>query len=189
MSRRFGRNQRRRAREALAAAQADTARMTRAYDMAKGLAQHLGERKRALEDELNEAKDIAGRLSVLFPATEFHQGGDPSRARQAARDIGLAVDVPELVRERMSVVDSLPLEAYDTFRRQRLPVLLSEVRPDAMNLAVHARITFADKTSGYAISALSLQAMSRREIEERVFHVIAPDLARHITAQLKGKKP
>lgn len=67
MSRRFGRNQRRRMREQLAAQEAEGQRWQDAYHREVGLLHHVREKKRDLEETLQAIYALVGPWSIVAP--------------------------------------------------------------------------------------------------------------------------
>jgi hypothetical protein len=140
VSKRFGRNQRRRVRELLSDCEGRIEKHGQALDMSRRLAEHLAEKLGFVREELAEAKEIAGRMSVLFPAgsTSIH-GGE---------------------RGKIMVFSDSPLRSFaehrmdmeTTMEYQRLSVMLVKIDKKALDEAVHIKVSFDDKCMGYAIS-------------------------------------
>jgi len=166
MSQRFGRNQRRRARETIAATQLALENEKHARVMAEGLGLHLNRRVSELSGVLEEAADIAGRMSVLFPAEDVNSQHKSNTYR-----------VP--LRRLSSVLDTIGDGAPGTFSVIDLPVMLTKVSRDALDRAVHVRVSYGDKTAGYALSEQAARMMTRDQLERR----IAPEIAHHLARQ------
>lgn len=180
MSKRFGRNQRRRAREAIAALSTEAAlnleesrRWYGAYTMADGLAKDLGAKLYALRAELDDAKDIAHRMSHLFPVTEFSQEDRPPPRRGEM----FMVAVPSSLQE-LSQFLSEHSPAEMAYRRVPLALLLAKVHPDALNHGIHVRVHFANNEVAYGITAAAWHTMSVKERIVRIQREIAPQLAK-----------
>lgn len=178
MSKRFGRNQRRRAREALASAQVEVHRWQYAHDMARGLAHDLNVKLEEARATIAEAKEIAGEMSALFPVVETHA---PWPREVAERGAMFLTGYPKR--------HAPPNHVFDTWQQVALPVLLARVDFNALREQVHAKLVFPDGSSGYAISRSALQTLSEKQLRERVLRVVAPDLVRHLVVQLKGSRP
>lgn len=164
MSRRFGRNQRRQARERIAA-------LERAVAMDRGLLAHVSERKRQLEQEISDAKRIAGRMSVLFkPEAKYLDG--PARS-------------PMHLFTHSAVMDDGRAFFHNQSKTVPLPVMLSMVKRDELDMAVHCKVLFGDGQWGYAISEEAVLATPEDVLVER----IARELAMNIGQQLAEVKP
>lgn len=164
MSRRFGRNQRRQARERIAA-------LEQAVAMDRGLLAHVSERKRQLEQEISEAKRIVGRMSVLFePETKRLDG--PARS-------------PMHLFTHSAVVKEAQAFFHDRSKTVPLPVMLSRMNKDSLDMAVHCKVLFGDGQWGYAMSEEAVLATPEDVLVER----IARELAMTIGQQLAQVKP
>lgn len=78
MSKRFGRNQRRRAREELAASQALAGELAVKSSFQEKSLNHAASRIRMLEQQLDNAKIVIGRHHPLFPAEQLDLGFMPA---------------------------------------------------------------------------------------------------------------
>lgn len=164
MSRRFGRNQRRQARERIAA-------LEQAVAMDRGLLTHVSERKRQLEQEISDAKRIVGRMSVLFKPEAKHLDG-PARS-------------PMHLFTHSAVVDDGRAFFHNQSKTVPLPVMLSMVNRDGLDMAVHCKVLFGDGQWGYAISEEAVLATPEDVLVER----IARELAMNIGQQFAEVKP
>lgn len=164
MSRRFGRNQRRQARERIAA-------LEQAVAMDRGLLAHVSERKRQLEQEISDAKRIVGRMSVLFEPEAKRLDG-PARS-------------PMHIFTHSAVVDDSRAFFHNQSKTVPLPVMLSMVNRDGLDMAVHCKVLFGDGQWGYAISEEAVLATPEDVLVER----IARELAMTIVQQLQEAKP
>lgn len=164
MSRRFGRNQRRQARERIAA-------LEQAVAMDRGLLAHVSERKRQLEQEISDAKRIVGRMSVLFEPESKHLDG-PARS-------------PMHMFTHSAVVDDGRAFFHNQSKTVPLPVMLSMVKKDGLDMAVHCKVLFGDGQWGYAMSDEAVLATPEDVLVER----IARELAITIGQQLQEAKP
>lgn len=157
MSKRFGRNQRRRARE-------EQARLSAALEMSQGLARHLSESRASLESEIEDAKEFACRFSAAFEPQAWDLGG-PRRGR---------VEVYEEPRFSFEAAMS-PAEA--TIQRLPLQMLLAEVDTDPFRSAMHCRVRFGDGTWGYGMTDQAIRSMPRRRFVELVAKSLAEQIA------------
>lgn len=164
MSRRFGRNQRRQARERIAA-------LEQAITMDRGLLAHVSERKRQLEQEISDAKRIVGRMSVLFEP-EVKRLDGPARS-------------PMHMFTHSAVVDDGGAFFHNQSKTVPLPVMLSRVNKDGLDTAIHCKVLFGDGQWGYAISEEAVLTTPEDVLVER----IARELAMTIGQQLAEVKP
>jgi hypothetical protein len=163
MSKRWGRNQRRRARE-------EQARLGEALEMAQGLARHLSEQKRHIEDELDDAKYFAVRFSAAFKPESWELVG-PKRDR---------IEVEEQQPLEYDFSATAPMQSL-TFRRLPLRMLLSEVKQEHFRRALHCRVKFGDGEWGYGITEQAIVNMPR----ERLVNLISREIARQIANKIK----
>jgi hypothetical protein len=167
MSRRFGRNQRRRMREALAASE-------KSADQLKALTDSLSARLIEADDFSFVVGSIVGRQAIIagVPVTldyrwDRQKSGDRIAAypyQPALFDVALQQPVP---------VDAVRLEILD--------LLDVKVVQDVMRPQLHALVTLADKTVGYAISQSAIKRMTDQEITR----VITPQIVRLLVQNLK----
>lgn len=160
MSRRFGRNQRRQARERIAA-------LEQAVAMNRGLLAHVSERKRQLEQEISDAKRIAGRMSVLFEPEAKRLDG-PARGLMYLFTNSSVMDDPSPFFHAKS--ETVPL-----------PVMLSRIDKSVLDKSIHCSVMFDDMKWNYALSEMAVQAMPKELLVERV----AMRLARQIGEDLE----
>lgn len=166
MSKRFGRNQRRQARERIAA-------LEQAITMDRGLLAHVSERKRQLEKEISDAKRIVGRMSVLFEPESRRLDG-PARSPTHMFTHSAVMDGPEAFFHSQSQTVSLP-------------VMLSKVHKETLDLAIHCKVAFDDDQWGYAISEQALHAMPEDILIERVTHQLAMTIGRQLADLKPGR--
>lgn len=182
MSKRFGRNQRRRAREALADREERILQLGSALDMQRGLAKHLRERLDELQQVLEDAVEIAGPMSVLFFASTAAVDFEPRRTLEVPAKQVLSSD------ECMQLKGSISA----TFGVQRLPVMLAHIDRDALDRAVHLMVEFNGKKVGYAASESALQ-LRRGEFMERELLRVLPKVIDHhlfgVSHERHHKKP
>jgi hypothetical protein len=128
-------------------------------------------------------------MCIAFPVDESIAVEWDKPVRFRAEGEFVQAHVPVLVSELVGLPTDTIEEMASAMPVENLPVLLSYVQPDALGRQVHAFVHYRDKGVGYAISEKSVALLTERELRERVYHAIAPDLARHLSATLKGKKP
>lgn len=164
MSKRYGRNQRRRARERIAD-------LEQAVAMERGLLARVSHFKNLLEQEINEAKRIVGRMSALFEP-EVRRLDGPARS-------------PMHVFTHSAVVDDGRAFFHNRSQTIPLPVMLSMVDKDGLTGSIHCKVVFGDDQWGYALSEEAILAIPEDILVER----IAGELAMTIGQQLKAVKP
>jgi len=178
MSKRFGRNQRRRAREALAAAESEAERFKTAHAMASGLLEHVSEKKRDLEQEIQEAKSMVGRYSALFgpKTTAQHHRAHPGARFRLLADTGMDSPFAELGDE--------PTTARDVMTLIDLPGMLASVAHDELKCNVHVLVEYDGGRWAYHVDRRTLMAMGK----SRAIREISRYLAMEIGAELFGAR-
>lgn len=181
MSRRFGRNQRRRAREALAAAEHERDEYRAAFAMSRGLVADLQRQLDRMRDDMNEAVNTAGAMSVLFPVD-----GAPVRLpREVTLDHVRRVGWRAHVFAEPSIMEPAGMLAKSPI--ETLRVLFARIDPDVLRGAIHCHVELSDEIARYAISMTGLRVLSMRQLQERVYADIAPKLAMLLAKEVKGK--
>lgn len=173
MSKRFGRNQRRRARE-------EIARLGEAYQRESQLAAYQYEQRRKAEDEIARAKSRAARLSLIFDPTTTETSS--ARNHRCQWMLAMVPELPSLV----SSGDDFPLSV--ALRKVPLELLVSSVRSDVMREAVHARIAFSGREVCYGISRLAVESLPRHDLAGLLAKEIAPPMARLLADELKARR-
>lgn len=155
MSRRFGRNQKRKMREQIAFA-------VNALEEARQGRKRMKEAYDEVYQELDDAKRIAGSMSVLFQPKAMKMRGS--------------------VREYVEVVSQhhpLSLDSMDTIkeiRSMRLPVLLSTIDEDRLHERVHIRVQYDGAAFGYCVTQATMQHVPNDILLRRVGQEIAQQL-------------
>jgi hypothetical protein len=182
MSKRYGRNQKRRARARIAELEQSENRLTAHLEGAtqnvrrlsadlQGTSQNL----HALRQVLESAMEIAGPMSVLFPA-------QPLEVKQKREGrTHWQVDVPDRESWQQAVMTYRDIHQR-TLKIMDLDLLVSRIHRDALSQALHCRVKFADKEVCYADSALARAIMGRKNLEQ----AIARELAQVLTERLRG---
>lgn len=174
MSRRFGRNQRRRAREALAQADQAVLLEREGRYMAEAVARESSARARTLKELLGEFASRVGRYAIAegVPAkfTSDWLGRQPN--------FRLPV-MPELDVSAMFSIASM----YDTVTicAEVMRVLDVQVVRDHMKRDMHVRLYFDEHRVGYALSDHAVRNMTRAELVGR----ITPEIATLLVDLLK----
>lgn len=169
MSRRFGRNQRRRALEEQARLIADLNKASDALALTTGLAIKRGHRVSQLEAEIQRAKAMLPSGSALFgPAAIADSGERRDRIYLgSAPPFDLSVSSGEAEPpHRMEVV---PLD-----------MLLTDVVRDSVSRHLHARVQFAGEELVYGITRQALDDMPVDQLRER----LSKELARQFSGAL-----
>lgn len=175
MTQRFGRNQRRRAREAIAALETRNQILFDAALTQRTMLESAKWKVGQLQAEIDEAKEIAGRMSVLFPAETVKMDITPQKT---IRDY---VDTPmSSLSEYLSMDD----DQAQCIQTQDLPVLLAKIDRNAMDRSVHMLVEFRGKVSGYAISEHGLQSRTGNTMLAE----LARTLPRLVNVQLFGAR-
>lgn len=158
MSKRFGRNQKRRMREQLE-------NLGNAEKMSRELAKHYGDKFRDAKDEIEEAKRIIGENSALFT---------PQRQRVDSRS--RRYDVAMMPAIEMYDVGRMP--ANLSYKRISLPVMLLEVQEKdkeafaRLGNQIHMRLHFADDTIAYACDAEALRYIGVNNIAREIARLL-----------------
>ena len=161
MSRRFGRNQRRRAREAQAA-------LVEALGMAQGLSRWQSGRIQELESQIRDVRRELGLHTSLLPAQSTQIDGPSRSAIEVARrqEFGGAwLEVGQ------------PLNTC-SWERVSMTVMLARIDSDKFRDALHMRVEFGDRALGYAMSRQALAMMSRARCVQLVSREMAEMFAR-----------
>jgi hypothetical protein len=168
VSRRFGRNQRRRARD-------EVARLGQALSMESGLREHIASERDKLRFDLNEARRMLPAMSLALPPGVM-------QLRQSAQD-RLEVQVfPPVSRDMCAAGTSV----RDTIRVLPLRVMLAHCDRDQFAGMLHVRVRFADGQVAYAVTDESLRALGRHEdVAQFLAREMAPVLAQAISKELR----
>lgn len=174
--RRFGRNQRRRAREQIATLgselQASIEHAQVLDSMLKGTEQNLRE---AL-GEIEEAKALLPSFSAALQAEVIRLGGEVCRE----------IEVPLAPSLDFATIDAAPI----FLRRVRLPVIVAAADCSELSQHIHAQVEFASHRLAYAVSEATLLAMPRKHRLRRLTEVIASAMAPELEAALRrGPRP
>lgn len=168
MSRRYGRNQKRRHRE-------EVARLNQGYLMAAGLSTKLGIDLRAANDTISKMVDIIGAVcnhSVALAPKKVIGNAERKHYRVGAHE---AVEFREITGgDRYSFAPSF--RSIDLYA---LEVFL-ESRRETFQAAVHLDYS-AGRSSVYMISEEALRALPR----EALLHRLAPDIGRGLIDYLR----
>jgi hypothetical protein len=178
MSRRYGRNQRRRAREALAAADERIGNLETAMKMDRALlARQRGEIQRS-EDFQREVAEIVGREAII--------AGVPVRMSYSFQRYGDSIEfVPRQPFSAIALLNSVEHTHIKAVRRETLHLLDVDVVADQLRHQIQARVKLAGSQAGYAISTKALIRMPEKELVPRIAEEIAVLLVRDIKGKIR----
>lgn len=170
MSRRFGRNQRRRAREALADSDKKIVQLQSGMMMDRALLSHQSEKIRKAEEFAREIADIVGRFSII--------AGEPVRMAGVCFD---RMQIYAKESQSYASYNSFDFSPTEFLRSETLRLLKIKAVSGIFKSKMHVMVTLADKTVGYCLTESALHGMSAEWIERR----IAPEIARQLAQYLK----
>lgn len=165
MSKRFGRNQRRRARERIAELEERGTRMRKAVAT-------RDERIRDLEEHIKYVAAVLGHMNVL--------AGEKLEQLEGCGD-RMQVYVPEPMSSPFMDMDETEVACVEIMR-----LLEVEAVRDMAGRSIHAIVCLADKKAAYAISETALRKMPREALRKLLERQVAPLLCA-ILAEVAGK--
>jgi len=146
--------------------------------MDRALLARQRERIQNLEGEIDAAKEIAGRLSVMFKA----KGKDAIKSAGRRGD-RVAVDVSEPALLEWPGIGC----ATDRRKVESLEVITAGVQRDILSGAVHAYVLYGDKSVGYALTRSALDSIPpnrlSRHLAEHVMPLMMEEFARSLGAR------
>jgi hypothetical protein len=172
MSKRFGRNQKRRIREELLLEKQKSLRLNEAYLTQLVLAAHMKKKLQYLEEILSDVTDVLESNSSALPVE--------------------TMEVENLKCGFVDIADRQKMIPYDanfysienmSFQTQRLHVLTSQIQDDPIHTGKHVIVTFDDMHWGYALSWQAIKSIPHEKLSRN----IAEFLAQLISNDLKGK--
>lgn len=173
MSRRFGRNQRRRAREAIAAAEGRIENLSAALECDRAL---LASQRRKLgeaEAFQREVAEIVGREAII--------AGKPVCLDYEFARYGDSIEfVPKQSFPAISLLNSVEHAHVERVRSETLHLLDVDVVADELRYQIHARVRLAGSQAGYAISASALRRMPEKKLVPKIAEEIAVLLVRDL---------
>lgn len=174
MAKRFGRNQRRRAREQIAALTNQSEDLRKALALNQGLLREVSARKETLTKVIAEARKVLGDSVALPPlplATPYplRQGESSFMAQPASPPLS------DFIHETGAMSAVLLAE--------RMHVLVAEVSSDHLRKqGMHCLVRLHDGHFGYAISENALHHISPEMLTERLAPQVADRLTRVLVA-------
>ncbi len=178
MAQRFGRNQRRRAREKVDTLQQEVQNLQQALEMNKGLLSYVSEQKSALSKAMREARHILGE-SVALPAVE-------SRIRPAKGATSFNA-APLLPMDCSTFSRATDFESA-TVQIQCMQLLLTNVDELPHSRELHCRVQLADGTWAYSISEQALHTLTPEMLELRLLPELSRQFARLIPMYLQKRR-
>jgi hypothetical protein len=163
MSKRFGRNRRRRAREQIAALQTRNANLEGAHVLDRELCASLGAKLRDAQDEIKRAKRILGRYCVAFMPEhrQMETGFTPYlRDLSPPAPLGMPPIGPEAAMQL-------------AFQYVELDVIAARLHDDPIRHEMHYGVTFRDGSHGYAVTKQALLLMDRADAVRLVSDALA----------------
>jgi len=176
MADRFGRQQKRKMRAALLAADmVNTGLKNRIAELENSLSMHhhlldqQSQKVKKLEDEIDRAKRIIGHYSTLFEPTNLDVG-------QTERGF-INIPVRKDFAEGLPFGDSMISRNY---MFATLDILLSDTRVNYPDFGYHCMVNFGGKRWAYACDQRAIVTMPRNELvqlmADSLAHQIADDL-------------
>jgi hypothetical protein len=163
MSKRFGRNQRRRLKEQLAVAEDKASRFEKGYYREAGLLTYVSSRNAELRATIEEIERMASRFSILVPPSTVTNAPHPFRVISPNR-----LSDEELMVTTLNAVESA-------------------IEMD-QNGRVHALLQHPDGKVHYALSSEAACFMTKEELITMITRYAIPDMVRSLVDQMKGKK-
>lgn len=182
MSRRYGRNQRRRARERIAELEQQGANLNRALAMDRALMAKMRERNRALGEIIDVVREELPNHPLL-PVDE--RARDCSGMAQAVhRGEPARVFVPKPMPAFSAEVSALVMDTERLYAE--VVALLADTDLSAMRNEVHMRVRLGREVVAYAISTAALQTMNPERLQDVLQREIAGALARSLVEAWQG---
>lgn len=175
MSARFGRNKRRRAREAIAAAQHESTLLRMLVDAERAAHRRTEDRLLAREREIELAKAIAGPASILFPATRTHEHTEltPPDSIYAATEAAFRWH---------------QLTSNSSLRSMRLNTLVARVNRDWLEQNVHLRLTFDGIPIAYAVGRDTVDRIPEAALCATIMREAVPLMAQALADELVRRR-
>lgn len=180
MSRRFGRNQKRRMRAELAEKQSCIAAkqdridaLEEAMRMDRGLLAHQSQKLQTLRDQLDDiASEVAHQSALLGVDTHLTDGFDGMRI----------VPMPLELLSLQSFLNLADEKTTDRITVETIRLLNVKAVRDRFNGQLHCYVDLAGEGSAYGITESAIRNMSLESLTMR----IAPEIARHLLEKLKN---
>lgn len=169
MSRRFGRNQKRRMREALLNAEVKANNFEQAWTREMALLVHQRKRIDKLAGILCDVKRVLESNSVALPPetveshdlkSNFIHLGDRPRKKD------IACEGSPILDENMEI--------------HRLSIMMTHIKEDPIRTGKHVMVEFDGLQWGYAISRLAILTMPREDLARQIADALAVLIANHL---------
>lgn len=177
MSKRFGRNQRRRAREALAAAQETVKQLEFARRMDAALLADQSRTIDRLRSMISEIAYIVGHHAVI--------AGEPTVLTYGFDGMRAAPDRGELVVGYGPSGQEAP--SFNAITAETLRLLKFSAIRDELARHIHFRVSLADGNIGYAISMRAIESMPADALERLLAVEISRDMSRSLVGFLRDR--
>lgn len=174
MSRRFGRNQRRRAREALEASTTHNVMLKQVVESYRDIASSQREEIAELRAVLTRAKELAGHMSILFPA------GETIEVTWKSTDNQPVMTLADPSPTRYMEVSPLDFVQAPHLYLVQLETLMTRIDRDPFSRAMHAHVSFSDGVWKYGISQVGWEVMNQRQREQYLRRELPKLFAQHI---------
>lgn len=196
MSRRFGRNQRRRAREALAQAgeqlrQAEdkASRFSEALEMDRALLRNVQSELAGRNAFIREVGEIVGRTAIIAgQPVKLNYKHHAKRGEMRGYGDGSIIVEPYQPLS-FSLSDSIEHASLTRVQYETMELLDVSVVADQMRDMMQAYVTLADETLVYGITRSALGKLSRNELVHRLTSEIATQLAVALADHVKRRFP
>lgn len=179
MSRRFGRNQRRRAREAIAAAEQNIKKLQWATRMNLELLDLQRRKLRDAEDFQREVAEIVGRQAII--------AGEPTSLNLGRTTFKQADGWRVIAPRPLPSIEELmaPTMALEPMRYEVLRLLDIELVADKMRGQMHAWVQIAGAEVCYAMTESAFRGMTDHELMHRLVEPIARQLAMELKRRFR----
>ena len=173
MSRRFGRNQKRRAREALEQATQDAQRFKNAWHMESALLQRVAVEKRELTQIVDDIRECLPNGSALLPPglLKVDIGSpDPRDRLMVASEPPFGFGLTGAIEEDQRVA----------ITARAVEPLLCSIETDRFSGALHFNAKFMDGSVTYCASRETIASLPR----ERLIRLLRDDISRQLSTAL-----
>jgi hypothetical protein len=181
MSRRFGRNQRRRAREALQACTTHNVMLQQVVESYRDIISSQRGEIAELRDVLTRARELAGHMSILFPATETITMHSQSTDDQPVMTYADPNNTPYMVVSPADAVQSPQLYLV------QLETLMTQIDRDPFSRAMHAHVKFTDGVWKYGISQVGWEVMTHQQRERYLRRELPNLFVQHVARHNLGR--
>lgn len=177
MSRRFGRNQRRRMREELASKDTRVAQLDSGLAMSNGLLRKTSQDISMLRDAIKGISQRVGHMAMLECEAEPFEGAnlDYRRMRKFYLEVPKMYDVRSYEPAMIDTMSALHVA------REVMHVLDVDTLRDRMSQQLHCRVYFDGHEIGYSMSEQAIRGYGAEALARK----IAPEIARALAEKIK----